>query len=113
LILMPGAIWAQPAPPAAPPSYPDPNQSQYPPPQQQQPGLPQPYPQQYQPQQQPYPQAGYPQPYPPPGPYQAPPPLQGHHGLLLVGFLGMHTFQGDTGVGLSPGLRLGGLLGGF
>ena len=32
---------------------------------------------------------------------------------MLAGFLGMHTFQGDTGAGLSPGLRLGGLLGGY
>jgi hypothetical protein len=83
---------------------------QYPPAQQPYPQ--QSYPQQYPPQQQPYPQPGYPQQYPPAGSYQAPPPAPpGHHGLLLMGFLGFHAFQGDTGEGLSPGLRLGGLLG--
>ncbi|HET6149527.1 MAG TPA: hypothetical protein VFH68_18465 [Polyangia bacterium] len=90
-----------------PPQYP---QAQQPYPQQQ--GYPQQYPPQPQPQPYPqpgYPQPGYPQPYP--GPYQTPPPPQGHHGLLLAGFLGIHAFQGDTGEGLSPGLRLGGLLG--
>ena len=105
LILMPGTIAAQQA--APPPPYPDPNQAPYP---QQQPQQ-QPYPQQYPPQQQPYPQPGYPQQYPPPGSYQAPAAPQGHRGLLLMGFLGIQAFQGDTGVGLSPGLRLGGLLG--
>lgn len=140
LILMQRAILAQPATPPPypdpnqypqqqqppqpgqqqpyPQQYPPQQQQPYPqqgypqqyPPQQQQP-YPQPgYPQQYPPQPQPYPQAGYPQQYPP-GAYQAPPPPQGHHGLLLMGFLGIQTFQGDTGEGLSPGLRLGGLLG--
>ena len=96
----------QPGYPPQQPGYP-PQQPGYP---QQQPYPQQGYPQQYPPQQQTYPQqGGYPQQYPP-GSYQAPPP-QGHHGLLLSGFLGIHSFQGNTGEGLSPGLRLGGLLG--
>ena len=122
---------------AGPP--PDPNAQTYPPqgqpypqqgyPQQQQQQYPQQgYPPQYPPQpppgQQQYPQQGYPpqyppqgQPYPPPsyppsyGYPAPPPPPQGHRGLLLSGYLGLHGFVGDSGRGLSPGLRLGGMLG--
>jgi hypothetical protein len=113
-------------PPSQQPPYPQqgyPQQQQPYPPQgyPQQPGYPPPPqgypPQQGYPQQQPdpppagYPPPGYPQqpPYPPAA-YQPPPPTQ-HHGLLLMGYLGFQSFQGSTGDGLSPGLRLGGLLG--
>ena len=123
--LMSSMALAQAAPPAQ--QY-DPNAQpqQYPPQQQpypQQQGYPpqqQPYPQQqgYPPQQQPYPQQypqqqqPYPQQYPQQAPYPAPPPPPvGHHGLLLMGYAGFHTFQGTNGEGLGPGLRLGGMLG--
>jgi hypothetical protein len=91
---------------------------QYPP---GQPYPPQGYPQQYPQQpppgqpypQQPYPQQGYPQSYPPPGGYPPPPP-PGHRGASLLLYLGP-TFPGDMhafpGAGLSPGFRLGGMLG--
>jgi hypothetical protein len=115
------------------PGYP-PQQPGYPPQdyQQQQPGYPpqQPgYPPQqpgYPPQQQPgYPpqQPGYPPPAyapppgygPPPGYAPAPPPAYapppGHHGLLGMAYIGINGFAGDTGQGIDPGLRLGGLLG--
>ncbi len=104
-------------PPQPQPGYPPPPQP-YPPQDYQQPQQP---PQQYQqqpgypPPQPPYQQQpGYPPPgYPPPGyppPYAPPAPL-GHHGLLLSAFLGISSFQGTTGEGLSPGLRFGGLIG--
>jgi hypothetical protein len=97
----------QPGYPPQQPGYPPPQQQPYP----QQQGYPQqqqPYPQQYPQQQQPYPQQ-YPQQAPYPAP--PPPPPPGHHGLLLMGYAGFHSFQGTNGEGLGPGLRLGGLLG--
>jgi len=89
--------------PYAQPGYPP----QYPP--AQQPGYPPQYPPQPPPGQ-PYPQQGYPQQYPAPGGYPPPPP-QGHHGLLLSGYIGIHSFRGQVGEPFDPGLRLGGLLG--
>jgi hypothetical protein len=129
----------QPGYPQQQPGYP-PQDYQQQPQQQQQPGYPpQQYPQQpgY-PQQQPgYPQQqpGYPpQQYPqqpgyapppgygtPPGygppagysppPTYAPSPPAGHHGLLLMGYLGIHAFEGAAGDNYGPGLRVGGMLG--
>jgi hypothetical protein len=126
---------AQPQYPPQQQQYQQPQQPGYPPPQQgyapqdyqqQQPGYPQQQPG-YPPQQQPgYPQQqpGYPPPqqgYPPPGygpppgyapappPAYAPPP--GHHGLLAMAYIGINGFAGETGQGIDPGLRLGGLLG--
>jgi hypothetical protein len=95
-------------------------------PQQQQPGYPQQQPG-YPPQQQP----GYPQQqpgYPPPGGYAPPPgygpppgyapapppayaPAPNHHGLLAIAYIGINGFAGETGQGIDPGVRLGGLLG--
>jgi hypothetical protein len=121
-LLVSTAAFAQGAPAdpnqAPPPGYP---QQAYP---QQQPGYPaQPgYPQQTYPQQQPgYPQQGYPQ-QPPPG-YQPPPPgypqaysatpaPQGKHGFLPLLYLGVNSFQGDSGANLGPGFRMGAILGG-
>jgi hypothetical protein len=111
-------------------------QQQYP---QQQPPYPQqPYPQQQYPQQpypqqpysqqqypqQPYPQQPYPQQYPPPGyppPGYRPPPRPRRHSFVLLGYLGVQSYQGSassdsfegtpTDLRLDTGLRLGGLFG--
>jgi hypothetical protein len=93
-------------------------QQQYP----QQPGYPQQqpgYPPQQYPQQPGYnPPPGYgtaPGYGPPPG-YAPPPPYvppSGHRGLLAMPYLGINGFAGDTGNGVGPGVRIGGLLGFF
>lgn len=93
------------------PGYP-PQQPGYPP---QQPGYP---PQQYpqQPGYAPPPGYGTPPGYGPPAGYAPPPPYMppsGHHGLLAMPYLGINGFAGDTGNGVGPGVRIGGLLGFF
>lgn len=120
----------QPGYPQQQPGYPPQDYQQQ---QQQQPGYP---PQQYQqqpgypPQQPGYPPQQYPQQpgytpppgygtapgYGPPPGYAPPPPYvppSGHHGLLAMPYLGINGFAGDTGIGVGPGVRVGGLLGFF
>jgi len=65
------------------------------------------------------PPPGYAQPppaYPPPPPYgyQQPPGVATHprSGALFMPYLGVNSFQGDTGNNTDPGLRIGGLGGG-
>jgi len=113
---------------APPPDYqqqqPPPGYQQQPPPGYQQP--PPGYQQQPPPGYQQQPPPGYYQQPPPAGYYQQPPtayqpapgyaapppPPPGRHGLLALPFIGIESHQGDSGVGLNPGLVLGGILGG-
>jgi len=98
------------------PGYPQ-QQPGYP---QQQPGYPPPQQPGYPPQQPGYPPPGYAPPPgygPPPGYAPAPPPAYapppGHHGLLGMAYIGVNGFGGETGQGIDPGVRVGGLLGVF
>ena len=51
--------------------------------------------------------------YSSPRPPAAPPPVDQHSGLFIMGNLGFHSYQGSSGTGLGAGLRLGGIAGWF
>ena len=109
---------AAPPPAAAPPAgYPPPGTYPPPPGAYPPPGYPPPG---YYPPPAGYPPAGYPPPaypppgYAPPGAYPvvyAPPPRRSSRLFQLIPYIGAHSFQGDGGTILGPGLRVGGLAG--
>jgi hypothetical protein len=53
--------------------------------------------------------------YPPPVAYAAPPPRPNRErkGMLVMPYLGVHSFQDSVDSGLDPGLRVGALVGGY